>query len=315
MVQRMLAVGFLLMLATVAANAADQPAAGITGLFVTTKYPALTVRAGETTTIDLSVRNFRLPPQLLSLGVPQAADGWKATILGGGQPVGAVEVAPDSEERLQLRLEPPAGIGHGEYRFTVEAKNAQYDDKLPIAVTIGEEVPAKLKLATNFPALRGTATTSFKYKVAVTNDSPRRDDQFQRRCAEELSDQLYRSLWQPAAHLIPIEAGKSKDVEATLTIPRDSPAGDWLVLRAKTGRRAPSSRSPDDCRPAAPGALGPEGGSPPKPMSARAAADRDPAQYGSQAARGLNCRRRRQGWKSNFDPKRWRRSPPARAWT
>ena len=70
MVRRLLVVWLLLMLAAVAANAADAPA-GITGLFFTTRYPALTVRAGETTTIDLSVRNFKLPPQLLTLSVPQ----------------------------------------------------------------------------------------------------------------------------------------------------------------------------------------------------------------------------------------------------
>jgi uncharacterized membrane protein len=234
MLRRMLAVGFLVLLSTAAANAADQPA--IAGLFVTTKYPALTVRAGETTTIDLSVRNFKLPPQLLNLTVPQAADGWKATILGGGQPVSAVEVAPDAEERLQLRLEPPAGIGHGNYQFIVEAKNAQYDDKLPLTVTIGEEVPAKLKLTTNFPALRGTAITSFKYKVSVTNDSGRdatinfsadSPKNFQVAFTEAYGSQQLTS--------IPIEAGKSKDVEAALTIPRETPAGNYkLVLHVKT---------------------------------------------------------------------------------
>src|SRR4249920_788728 len=120
MLLRLLAVS-LLVLTTVAAGAADKPS-GVTGLFLTTRYPALTVRAGETTTIDLSVRNFKLPPQVLMLSVPQIASGWKATILGGGQPVGAIEVAPDSEERLQLRLEPPSGAGHADYDFTVEAK-------------------------------------------------------------------------------------------------------------------------------------------------------------------------------------------------
>jgi len=100
MVRRLFLVSFVVVLSAMAAQAADPPA-GITGLFVTTKYPALTVRAGETTTIDVSVRNFKLPPQSLVLSVPQIATGWKATVLGGGQPVGAVEVAPDSEERLQ----------------------------------------------------------------------------------------------------------------------------------------------------------------------------------------------------------------------
>jgi hypothetical protein len=241
MLRQLLKFLLLVMLAApigaIEANAADPPAAsGITGLFVTTRYPALTVRAGETTTIDLSVRNFKLPPQLLTLGVPEVAAGWKATILGGGQPVTAVEVAPDAEERLQLRLEPPAAIGHGDYRFTVEAKNAQHDEKLPVTLTIGEEVPAKLKLTTNFPALRGTPTTSFKYRVTVNNDSGRdatvnlsadAPKNFLVNFTEAFGSQQITSL--------PIEAGKSKDVEASLTLPRDTQAGEYkLALHAKT---------------------------------------------------------------------------------
>jgi uncharacterized membrane protein len=311
MLRRLLAVWFLLMLsamAATAANAADPPQGGISGLFVTTRYPALTVRAGETTTIDLSVRNFKLPPQLLSLGVPQAATGWKATILGGGQPVGAVEVAPDSEERLQLRLEPPAGIGHGDYHFIVEAKNAQYDDKLPITVTIGEEVPAKLKLTTNFPALRGTATTSFKYKVSVTNDSGRdatinfsadAPKNFQIGFTEAYGSQQITS--------IPIEAGKSKDVEAALTIPRDSPAGDYkLVLHAKT--EAVTADLPASLtivgQPRL--ALSGEGGR----LSGEAYAGQGSQltvilrNDGSEAAREIELNATTpEGWKSSFDPK------------
>jgi hypothetical protein len=57
MVRRLLAVSFGVMLSGLAmlpamAQAADQPGS-ITGLFVTTKYPALTVRAGETTTVEV----------------------------------------------------------------------------------------------------------------------------------------------------------------------------------------------------------------------------------------------------------------------
>src|SRR6266852_5384408 len=306
MLRRMLAVSFLLILVATAANAADQPA--IAGLFLTTRYPALTVRTGETTTIDLSVRNFRLPPQLLTLAVPQTAEGWKATILGGGQPVAAVEVAPDSEERLQLRLEPPAGIDHGDYRFTVQAKNAQYDDKLPLTVTSGEEVPAKLKLTTNFPALRGAATTSFKYKVSATNDSGRdatinftgdAPKNFQIGFTEAYGSQQLTS--------IPIEAGKSKDVEAALTIPRDTPAGDYkLVLHAKT--EAASADLPVSLtivgQPRL--AISGEGGR----LSGEAYAGQSSQltvilrNDGSEAARDIELNATTpEGWKSSFDPK------------
>src|SRR5215469_7025347 len=98
MLLRLLAVLFLI-LETGSAGAADKPSS-VTGLYLTTRYPALTVRAGENTTIDLSLRNFNLPPQPLALSVPQLASGWKATILGGGQPIESAIVAPDSEEKL-----------------------------------------------------------------------------------------------------------------------------------------------------------------------------------------------------------------------
>jgi uncharacterized membrane protein len=234
MLRRLIAVSFLLVLSA-AANAAETGPA-ITGLFVTTRYPALTVQAGETATIDFSVHNFKLPPQQLNLGVPEVAPGWKATILGGGQPVSAVEVMPDAEESLQLRLEPPKGAGPGDYRFTVEAKSAQHDEKLPITVTIGKEVPARLKLTTSLPALRGTATTSFKYTVTVTNDSGRdatvnlgadAPKNFQVSFSKAYETQQITS--------IPIKAGKTQDIDATLTLPRETKAGDYkLVLHAKT---------------------------------------------------------------------------------
>jgi len=238
MLRRLVAVAFLVAAGCMivgAASAADQQSS-LSGFFLTTRYPALTVKAGETTTVDLSVHNYKLAPQQFMLTVPEIAQGWKATILGGGQPVAAVEVATDSDERLQLRLEPPSDIGRGDYHFTIEAKGGTLDLKLPITVTVGEEVPAKLKLTTNFPDLRGTATTAFKYRVSITNDSGRdatinlsadAPKNFQITFTEAYGSQQLTS--------IPIEAGKSKDVDVALLLPRETPAGDFkLSVHART---------------------------------------------------------------------------------
>jgi len=309
MMRRLFAV-FVMMLWAGGALAADQPpgSGNITGLFLTTRYPALTVRAGETTTVDLSVRNFKLPPQSLAISVPEVANGWKATILGGGQPVSAVEVAPDSEERLQLRLEPPANTGKGDYRFTVQAKGGQRDEKLPITLTIGEELPAKLKLTTNFPALRGTATTAFKYRVSVTNDSGRDATiNFSADAPKNFQVSFTEAYGSQQITSIPIEAGKSKDVEASLTIPRETQAGDYkLTLHAKT--EATSAELPVSLtivgQPRV--ALSGEGGR----LSGEAYAGRSSQltivlrNDGSEAARDLELSATApEGWKSEFDPK------------
>jgi len=304
---RLVAVCFVVVLA-MAARAADKPAGNIIGVFLTTRYPALTVRAGETTTLDLSLRNFNHPPEQLALLVLDSAKGWKATILGGGQPVESAMVIPDAEEKLQLRLEPPAGTGPGVYRFLVEAKGEGSDLKLPIIVTIGQELPAKLKLATNFPSLRGTASTSFKYRVTVTNDSGRdatinfsadAPKNFQVTFTEAYGSQQITS--------IPIEAGKSKDIEASISLPRDTPAGDYkLALHAKS-----EAASADlDLSMTIVGqprlALAGEGGR----LSGEAYAGQDGQltvivrNDGSEAARDVEFSATApEGWKTNFDPK------------
>jgi uncharacterized membrane protein len=218
------------------AGIAAKPATEVSGVYLTTPYPGLTVRAGETATIDLSLHNYGLPPQQLNLSVPQAPNGWKATILGGGQPVSAVIVGPDDEQKLQLRLEPPAAAGPGDYRFVVAAQGRSGELRLPIVLTVGQELPAKLKLSTNFPALRGTASTSFKFTVSVENDSGRDatinftasvPKAFQATFTEAYGSQQITS--------IPIGAGKSKDIDLSVSLPRGTPAGDYkLAMHAKS---------------------------------------------------------------------------------
>jgi len=289
------------------AFAADQPA--ITGLYLTTRYPSLTVKAGETATLDLSLHNYKLPPQQLTLSAPDVATGWKATILGGGQPVAAVEVAPDSEERLQLRLVPPADAGPGDYHFSVEAKGPNnLDQKLPVTVTVGEEVPAKLKLTTNFPDLRGTATTAFKYRVSVTNDSGRdttlnlsadAPKNFQVTFSEAYGSQQLTS--------IPIEAGKSKDIDVALSIPRETPAGNYkLSVHAKTDQASADLGLTLTILGQPKLSLSGEGGR----LSGNAYAGQDSQltlvlkNDGSEAARDIELSATTpEGWKSSFDPK------------
>lgn len=210
--------------------------AEITGIYLTTEYPALTVRAGESATIDLALRNFRLPPQQLTLAVAQAAKGWKATILGGGQPVGGAIVAPDSEAKLQLRLEPPAGAGPGDYHFLVAASGAAGELRLPITLTIGQELPAKLKLSTNFPALRGTAATAFKYTVKVANDSGHDATiNFAADAPKNFEVTFSEGYGSQQITSIPIEAGKSKDIDMSVSLPRDTAAGEYkLTMHAKS---------------------------------------------------------------------------------
>jgi uncharacterized membrane protein len=280
----------------------------VAGIYLSTQYPALTVRAGETATIDLTLHDYHQPPQQFSLTVPQVASGWKATLLGGGQPISAVMVEPDSEEKLQLRLEPPAGLGGGDYHFIVAARGESSELRLPITVTIGKELPAKLKLSTNFPALRGTSTTSFKFTVTVANDSGRDATiNFTAAAPKTFPVTFTEAYGSQQITSIPIGAGKSKDIDMSVSMPRDTPAGDYkLAMNAKS--EAASAQLPLSItifgQPRL--SLSGEGGrlsgeayaGKPSPLTVVLRND------GTEAARDIEFSATApEGWKTSFDPK------------
>ena len=77
-------------LAVAQALAADPPAQpAVKGLWLLTEYPSQAVRPGEIANVRFKLQNAGLPPEQLALSVSGTPDGWKADILGGGQPVAA----------------------------------------------------------------------------------------------------------------------------------------------------------------------------------------------------------------------------------
>src|SRR6185312_2461882 len=96
----------LTLMPAIQALAEDAPPP-VKGLFLLTDYPAVTVRPGTTTTVNLRLRNYALPPERFDLAVTGAPPGWTVTMLGGGQPVAAAMVATNDSTTLQLRLDVP----------------------------------------------------------------------------------------------------------------------------------------------------------------------------------------------------------------
>src|SRR5206468_8636752 len=120
-------------------------AAGFQGLRISTPFPSQSAQLGEPITLTLTVKNFGLPPQTVSLRVGSAPPGWKATFLGGGRVVESVFVDPDQENTVTLRLEPPKGVRGGDYRFQVVATGQNASATLPVTLTLGNVLPRDRK--------------------------------------------------------------------------------------------------------------------------------------------------------------------------
>ncbi len=202
----------------------------VKGLFLLTDYPAVTVRPGTTSTVNLRLQNYQLPPERLALAVEGVPSGWTATLLGGGQPVAAAMVTPNQSTSLQLRIDVPATAAIGSQNLTITASGPDSKVNLPIQVTLAKELPAKLSLTPQLPSLRGNARSNFEYQLDLKNDSGRNlvialsaqaPQNFEATFTEQYGSQELNS--------IPVPAGESKSVKLKVRPPTTAGASTYPV--------------------------------------------------------------------------------------
>ncbi|HEY5280901.1 MAG TPA: NEW3 domain-containing protein [Pseudolabrys sp.] len=202
----------------------------IKGLYLMSDYPALSVQAGTTTTVNMHLRNYGLPPQRLNLSVAGVPKGWTATLLGAGQPVSAAMPATNDSVGLDLRLDVPKDAGAGTQTLTVNAQGDGQQVSLPLQVTLAKELPPKLALTTDLPELRGSSSSSFDYTLTIKNDSGKKALVSLAADAPRNFDTSFtESYGSQQLTAIPVDAGKTKDVKLKVSPPSSVDAGHYPV--------------------------------------------------------------------------------------
>ena len=229
-----------LSLATVSASLAKDPSPeAIKGLYLTTDFPAVQIRAGEETTLPLTIYNYGLPPQRTAVTIADKPADWKADVEGSGKPVSAAFVDYDGRANLNLKLNIPATAKAGDYKITIQADGDDAKSSLPISIKLAEPLAAKLTATPKFPVLRGSPKSSFDFNVAVKNESGAdmtvnlRVDApsgFTSTFKEGYSTQEITSL--------SIKANESKDITVAVKPGPRAPAGETPIMLAIAGDKA-----------------------------------------------------------------------------
>jgi uncharacterized membrane protein len=211
------------------ANADDAPK-DVKGLYLMSDYPAVTLRPGETSTINLKLQNYALPPERLSLSVSGVPSGWTATLMGGGQPVAAAMPATNSSVSLELRLDVPKNATVGTQTLTVAATGGSTNAQLPVAVTLAKDLPAKLTLTPQLPELRGNSKSPFEYQLAIKNDSGKKlMVSLSAQAPQNFDTSFTEGYGTQELNAVPIDASQSKNVKLKVTPPNTAAAGSYKV--------------------------------------------------------------------------------------
>ena len=139
--------------------------------------------------------------------------------------------ATDNKVALSLRVDVPKDAQVGTQTLTVKAQAGDTRIALPLTVALAKDLPAKLSLQSQLPALRGSTKSSFDYTLSIKNDSGKKllvslaaqaPSNFDTSFTEAYGTQELSS--------IPVEAGKSKDVKLKVKPPEGADAGNYVVV-------------------------------------------------------------------------------------
>jgi uncharacterized membrane protein len=209
---------------------AEEAKNDVKGLFLLTDYPAMTLRPGSTSSINLKLQNYGLPPERVDLSVSGVPQGWTATLLGGGQPVAAALPASNSSVTLELRVDVPANAATGTANLTIDAKGSTSSASLPVNVSLATQVPAKLALSSQLPELRGTSKSNFEFQLSVKNYSGKKLTVSLAAQAPANFDVTFTEQYgSQELNALPLDPGQSKDVKLKVRPPNTVAAGKYEV--------------------------------------------------------------------------------------
>ena len=208
-----------------------------TGIVLSTPFPDETVQSGRTAVIPLTVHNFGLDPQAVTLKALAVAKGWKAEFQGDARDVGSVFVEPDGSRDVSLHLTPPKGASAGRYAFRLSAQGPDHSSVLPITLHLAKTLPDWLSITASLPTLKGAASTQFSYDAHVANKSSH--DvlvNFSATAPQGFDVGFKQQYGSQEVTGVNVKAGETKDVTITVSPPIDATAGAYdVAVRATSG--------------------------------------------------------------------------------
>lgn len=201
---------------------------------VTTPYPEVTVKAGQTVTLEVSIKDTVAQKVSLSLqGVPE---GWEASLLGAGRPVSAVITDPEEERSLSLQVKVPADAAEGTVTINLVARSATDTVTLPIVMTVSLEKGGTTALDPEYSALRGPADAEFTFNLTLKNNSQQEQTyNLSVNAPEGWTVSLKPSGATQETPTVTVQPGSSQRLNLKVTPAKDAEAGKYDLAVMATG--------------------------------------------------------------------------------
>lgn len=206
------------------------PAAAAPGVVLTTTYPSVVADRGKQLSFPIEVVNTTNSFQEADLAIAEGPKDWQSDLKDRGFSIRRVMLGPNKSQTLEFQAKPPETAKAGEYAFLLQATSVGGVSDLRLQVTLRESVGTGLKLATQFPNIRGQAG-SFTFRFDLTNEAGVDRDVSLSAQAPRGWEVIFKpSFESKQVSTFRVKAGQTQAVDVDITTPQRTEAGEYKVV-------------------------------------------------------------------------------------
>ncbi|MGN1141374.1 MAG: NEW3 domain-containing protein [Oliverpabstia sp.] len=214
-------------------NPMDVYAAG--GLDMSTDYPGITVKAGESVSFDLDFSTAKGENCDAALSIVSIPEEWEGYFQGNNGQISKVHVDGDAvdggQDLATFKLSLPDEAKEGTYHVVLKADGGDGNtDTLDLEIAVNEKVTGQGTFTSEYPEQQGATGTSFSFDMTIANN--RAAEQSYSLSAEAESG--WSVSFTPSGEStqvasMTVDAGSSQDLTIDIVPPENIEKGEYTI--------------------------------------------------------------------------------------
>lgn len=203
---------------------------------LSTKYPSMVIKAGDSLTFDLDVDNQSGISQDIALSIEEIPEGWEGSFSASSKSVSVVHVK-DAENNadIDFAVDIPMETEDGEYQIILKAQGEGYSDAMCLDLTVSAEQMGESSFEVEYPSQEGDADTEFSFSATLINSTlSNQSYSFSATAPSGWNVSFMPSGESTKVASLEVEARKSQGVDVTVTPPQNIEAGTYEVNLSAT---------------------------------------------------------------------------------
>lgn len=200
------------------------------GLTMSTSYPGISVKAGDSISFTLDFTNSG-SGELANLSTSSLPDGFEGYFQGNGHTVSSVYVKNgESDGLLTYTVNVPDTASDGDYKITLYAKGSSRSAALTLNLNVSELDLGASTLTSDYQEQEGASGTTFKFSSTLNNNST--EDQSYALSADAPDGwnvSYTASDGSTSVSAIDVDGASSSAFTITVTPPDNVDAGDYTI--------------------------------------------------------------------------------------